>query len=90
MAGAAQMLQDGGGQYEDFALGNLLESHFAVPKGRKNRKSKFLMGAPASGPAEIVQHEDDDVNDGTDVGEDDEVTEEELQNIVKMAEYIEK
>jgi len=49
------------------------------------------MCAPARGPAEIVQHEDDDVNnDETDVGEDDEGTEEELQYIVKMAEYIEK
>ncbi|ODN03899.1 Protein bric-a-brac 1, partial [Orchesella cincta] len=71
--------------FDDFP-GNLLESHFALPRIRKSNKRK-----PTGMPAEMEQ-DDDMEDDGMDLGtgEDDEVTEEDLQNIVKMTDYIEK
>lgn len=75
---------DGQG-FDDFP-GSLLESTFALPRMRKPNKRK-----PTGLPSDMDQDDDMD-DDGGELGagEDDEVTEEDLQNIVKMTDYIEK
>lgn len=89
--GPTQILTEGSQMYEDFPVGSLLDSHFALPRAKKpNNSNKRKMMMPGIG--EIDQVDDDDNDDG-EVGMmegDDEVTEDDLQNIVKMTEYIEK
>jgi hypothetical protein len=87
--GGAQMMGEGGQGYDDFSVGNLLESHFALPRARKPNRRKAMM----PGSAELEQQGDDDDNDDGEMGMaegDDEVTEDDINNIVKMTEYIEK
>jgi hypothetical protein len=88
--GPTQILTEGSQMYEDFPVGNLLDSHFALPRARKPNNNKRKMVIPGGG--EIDQGDDDDNDDG-EIGMmdgDDEVTEDDVQNIVKMTEYIEK
>ena len=85
--GPTQILTEGSQVYEDFPVG--IDSHFALPRARKpnNNKRKMVLGS-----GELIEQEDDDNDDG-EMGimeGDDEVTEDDVQNIVKMTEYIEK
>lgn len=78
-------LVDSSQGFDDFP-GSLLESHFALPRMRKPNKRKTAGGVPTE-----LDHEDEMEDDGEmGAGEDDEVTDEDLQNIVKMTDYIEK
>jgi len=81
------IMSEGGQGYEEFGVGGLLESHFALPRARKAGHRRKI---PGSGD---MEPQDEDDNDDGDMGMaegDDEVTEEDVQNIVKMTEYIEK
>lgn len=84
VSGGNPMLDSSQG-FDDFP-GSLLESHFALPRMKKPNKRKQT-GMPSD-----IEQDDDMDDDGGDMGtgEDDEVTEEDIQNIVKMTDYIEK
>ncbi|CAG7826446.1 unnamed protein product [Allacma fusca] len=87
MGGAQLMSDTAGHSLEEFSIGNLLESHFAFPRGgsKKNRRKMVI-----SGQAAEIEQDDVEDEEAGELGEDDEVTEEDLQNIVKMTDYIEK
>ena len=91
LSGQAQLLADSGHTFEDFSLANLLETHYSSPRSAKRIRRKMLnlpQGGAMLGDMSMMEH-DDDGDDG-EIGEDDEVTEEDIQNIVKMNDYIEK
>lgn len=85
VSGANTMMDSSQG-FDDFP-GSLLESSFALPRVRKPNKRKQT-GLPSDNMDQDDELEDDGAEMGA--GEDDEVTEEDLQNIVKMTDYIEK
>lgn len=85
-----QILTESSQMYEDFSVGNFMESQFALPRARKGNGNKRKLMMPGS---EMDQGDEEDNDDGDISGMlegDDEVTEEDVQNIVKMTEYIEK
>ena len=87
-SGGAQLLPDTSGHsLDEFSIGNLLESHFAfAQRGSKKNRRKMMV----SGQSTEIEQEEAEDDEAGDIGDDDEVTEEDLQNIVKMTDYIEK
>lgn len=61
--GPTQILTEGSQMYEEFPVGNLLDSHFALPaRARKPNSNKRKTMMPGIG--EIEQGDDDDNDDG--------------------------
>lgn len=74
--------------YDDFAFGNLLDPHFAL--GRGGKKSKRKTPLPGGGTVQSDEQDDPDEEMEGDPLEGDDITAEDLANIVKMTDYIER
>jgi len=83
-------------QFDDFPLTNMLETHYTSPSPRASKKArrKGATAAATSGSGHLLGDlnvmDTHDEDGGSDEFDDDEVTEEDIQSIVKMTDYIEK
>ena len=79
--------------FEDFNFGSLLDPHFTLGTSKVgNKKPKRKIVLPGGGTVQSDEHDldQDDDMDADMMGEDDDVTAEDIANIVKMTDYIEK